>query len=80
MAAADEGLEADFAAAAAAGCPRSDDFNRARPGAAVPDDDALLDDARRTGGIVLHPTSTCRMGTDPGAVVDPDLRVRGRAA
>lgn len=26
---------------------------------------------------VYHPTSTCRMGSDPRAVVDPKLRVRG---
>jgi choline dehydrogenase len=26
---------------------------------------------------VYHPTSTCRMGSDPGAVVDPTLRVPG---
>ncbi|MBK7706202.1 MAG: hypothetical protein IPN69_20900 [Acidobacteria bacterium] len=26
---------------------------------------------------VYHPTSTCRMGSDPGAVVDPRLRVNG---
>jgi choline dehydrogenase len=26
---------------------------------------------------VYHPTSTCRMGSDERAVVDPQLRVRG---
>jgi len=26
---------------------------------------------------VFHPTSTCRMGSDPDAVVDARLRVRG---
>ena len=26
---------------------------------------------------MFHPTSTCRMGTDARAVVDPQLRVRG---
>jgi choline dehydrogenase-like flavoprotein len=25
----------------------------------------------------LHPAGTCRSGTDEGAVVDPELRVRG---
>ena len=33
--------------------------------------------ARGFGGTVFHPTSTCRMGEDAGAVVDPQLRVRG---
>jgi len=47
------------------------------PGAAVRSDDELLDFARRRGGTVYHPTSTCKMGVDPMAVVDPELRVRG---
>jgi choline dehydrogenase len=35
-----------------------------------------LDFARRRGGTVYHPTSTCKMGIDAMAVVDPELRVR----
>ena len=33
----------------------------------------------RGGGTVFHPTSTCKMGIDATAVVDPELRVRGVA-
>ncbi len=32
---------------------------------------------RRTGLTAHHPASTCRMGSDPGAPLDPRLRVRG---
>jgi len=48
-----------------------------QPGPALADDAALLDYARRRGGAVYHPTSTCKMGIDPMAVVDPELRVHG---
>ena len=37
----------------------------------------LLDYARQRGGTVYHPTSTCKMGVDAMAVVDPELRVIG---
>jgi choline dehydrogenase len=37
----------------------------------------LLAFARETGTTVFHPTSTCRMGDDPTAVVDERLRVHG---
>jgi len=47
------------------------------PGSAVQSDAELLDFARRRGGTVYHPTSTCKMGIDAMAVVDPELRVRG---
>jgi choline dehydrogenase len=48
-----------------------------QPGSAVEGDEELLDYARRRGGTVYHPTSTCKMGNDPMAVVDPQLRVYG---
>ena len=47
------------------------------PGPQVQTDDELLDYARQYGGTVFHPTSTCRMGSDAMAVVDPELRVHG---
>ena len=40
------------------------------PGAAHIDDDALLDYIRAEAYTVHHPVSSCRMGTDPQAVVD----------
>ena len=47
------------------------------PGEACTSDADLLAFARATGTTVYHPTSTCRMGSDPAAVVDERLRVRG---
>jgi choline dehydrogenase len=47
------------------------------PGEACTSDAELLAFARETGTTVYHPTSTCRMGSDPNAVVDERLRVRG---
>jgi choline dehydrogenase len=47
------------------------------PGAKVVSDDELLDFCRQRGSTVYHPTSTCRMGNDPLAVVDQRLRLRG---
>jgi choline dehydrogenase len=47
------------------------------PGANVTGDEDVLDFCRKTGSTVYHPTSTCRMGNDPLAVVDQRLRVRG---
>ena len=47
------------------------------PGAAVADDDAILDWARNTATTIYHPTGTCKMGQDDLAVVDARLKVRG---
>jgi len=48
-----------------------------QPGPAVQTDEQLLDAVREHGSSGYHPVGTCRMGTDPGAVVDPRLRVHG---
>jgi choline dehydrogenase len=47
------------------------------PGAKRATDDELLKYCRETGSTVYHPVSTCRMGNDPLAVVDQQLRVKG---
>jgi choline dehydrogenase len=47
------------------------------PGAKVVSDEALLNYCRARGSTIYHPTSTCRMGNDPLAVVDRRLRLRG---
>lgn len=53
--------------------------NEYEPGLDRADDESLLAYAREKGGTIFHPTSTCRMGTDPKAVVDVRLRVHGIA-
>lgn len=47
------------------------------PGPDIRSDDELLDYIRATASTVYHPSSTCRMGVDDGAVVDERLRVNG---
>jgi choline dehydrogenase len=47
------------------------------PGVKVATDEELLSFCRQRGSTVYHPTSTCRMGNDPLAVVDQRLKVRG---
>ena len=50
-----------------------------RPGAAVQTDEEILHFAREYGATIFHPSGTCKMGpaSDPLAVVDDRLRVRG---
>ncbi len=47
------------------------------PGAEVRGEVAIREHLRRHAGHRSHPACTCRMGTDDGAVVDAELRVRG---
>ena len=47
-----------------------------RPGSDI-DDDGLEAFVRERSETLYHPTSTCKMGTDPWAVVDPQLHVYG---
>lgn len=47
------------------------------PGSAVQSEEELKDYIHRGSATVHHPASTCRMGVDLSAVVDPQLRVRG---
>ncbi|MGY2128577.1 GMC family oxidoreductase [Blastococcus sp. SYSU DS0617] len=47
------------------------------PGAAVTGREALRAKVRETLESLYHPVSSCRMGTDEMAVVDPQLRVHG---
>ena len=48
-----------------------------RPGPDVQSDEGLLAHIAKLGATSYHPVGTCKMGTDPMAVVDPQLRVRG---
>ncbi|PWI41677.1 choline dehydrogenase [Streptomyces sp. ICBB 8177] len=62
------------------GQPALDPYNGGEisPGPGVESDAEILDWVRREGETALHPSCTCRMGTDDMAVVDPDtLRVHG---
>jgi choline dehydrogenase-like flavoprotein len=47
------------------------------PGDGVATDADIEADLRRRVELLYHPVGTCRIGGDEGAVVDPELRVRG---
>ncbi|HSN24597.1 MAG TPA: GMC family oxidoreductase N-terminal domain-containing protein, partial [Methylomicrobium sp.] len=47
------------------------------PGIHIREEAAVENFVRRTASTTWHPTSTCRMGIDATAVVDPVLRVNG---
>jgi choline dehydrogenase len=56
---------------------RGDAVQELVPGPAACDDAALEASIRATADCVWHPSCTCRMGNDPGAVVDARLQVHG---
>ncbi len=47
------------------------------PGKNVQTDDEMDDFVAHSAETGYHPCGTCKMGTDPMAVVDPELKVRG---
>ena len=47
------------------------------PGVNIQADDELLDWVRKNAETTYHPVGTCKMGSDPMAVVDDQLRVHG---
>ena len=49
------------------------------PGPRANSDEELLDFVTRTAETTYHPVGTCRMGSDPRAVVDGQLRMHGIA-
>ncbi len=50
-----------------------------KPGAGFHSDQELAEAASVIGTTIFHPVGTCKMGADPGAVVDDRLRVHGLA-
>ena len=48
-----------------------------RPGPEAQSDEALLEHIAKLGATSYHPIGTCKMGSDPMAVVDHELRVHG---
>jgi choline dehydrogenase len=60
--------------------PAFDEFSTGElsPGPSVETDDEILAWVAKDGETALHPSSTCRMGTDEMSVIDPEtMRVHG---
>ena len=49
------------------------------PGALATSDDEILNWVKQVAETTYHPVGTCKMGNDPMAVVDAQLRVHGVA-
>ncbi len=75
-----EWLEAIHSARTILNQPAFEPFNAGElsPGPAIETDEQILDWVARDGETALHPSCTCKMGTDGMSVVHPDtLRVHG---
>ncbi len=75
-----EWVEAIRVARRILGQPAMDPYNggETSPGPSVETDEEILEWVRRDGETALHPSCTCRMGTDELAVTDPlTMRVLG---
>lgn len=48
-----------------------------KPGLEITSEEGLAQAAGEIGTTIFHPVGTCKMGNDPGAVVDARLRVHG---
>jgi len=75
-----EWLEAIRVARTILSQPAFDDYNGGElsPGPDVTTDEQVLDWVRRDAETALHPSCTCKMGTDEQSVVDPaSMRVHG---
>lgn len=72
-------LEAVTIARDVLAAPAFDRFrgNEILPGSTCQARSAIEQVVRRKAETIYHPVGTCRMGNDPAAVVDPQLRVRG---
>jgi choline dehydrogenase len=76
-----------FAGARALGAPHAQHDGRTAirdlieaelaPGPIANEQAAIEEDIRARAATFFHPSGTCRMGSDPTAVVDPRLRVIG---
>ena len=47
------------------------------PGVDIENDNEMLDWVKKNAETTYHPVGTCKMGNDPMAVVDDQLRVHG---
>jgi choline dehydrogenase len=75
-----EWVEAVHVARHILGQPAFDEFNGGEisPGPGVSTDEEILNWVGRDGETALHPSCTCKMGTDDRSVVDPaSLKVHG---
>ena len=75
-----EWVEAVRVARAILGQPAFDSFSGGEisPGSQIATDQEILDWVARDGETALHPSCTCKMGTDEMSVVDPtSMRVHG---